>query len=130
MGSIRYVGIEDALALHATVIGLTSGALGVRDMNSLQSCLERPKTTIGGTEMFADVFAKAASLIESIARNHPFLDGNKRTSFLTGTFFLHQNDCDLLPEEGEIEKCMLWIVLQKPSIEEIAVWLEENTSKN
>lgn len=125
----KYVSIEATLALHATVLQLTNGTLGVRDMNSLLGCLERPKTTIGGTEMFPTVFLKAAAVIESIARNHPFIDGNKRTSYLVGMETLAINGYELVPAQGEIEKFMLWIVTEKPPLEEIAAWLEKNSKQ-
>lgn len=127
MGSIQYITIEEVLAIHATVLGLTNGTLGVRDMNSLQGCLERPKTTLVGKEMFAEIFSKAAALIESVARNHAFVDGNKRTSYLIGAYFLFQNGYVLSPEHGEIETYMLWIVLEKPDIEHMAAWLQERS---
>lgn len=125
----RYVSIEVALALHATVLQLTNGTLGVRDMNSLLGCLERPKTTIGGVEMFPTIFLKAAALTETIARNHPFIDGNKRAAHLIGRELLVLNGYELEPEPGEIEKNMLWIVTQKPPLEEIAAWLEKNSKQ-
>lgn len=127
--AFKYLDIEEALALHATVLGLTTGSLGVRDMNSLLGCLERPKTTIGGREMFTSVFDKAAAIIETIARNHVFIDGNKRTAHLLGAYFLSTNGYALAPKKGEIETFMLWVVTEKPSIPEIAAWLEERSMK-
>jgi death on curing protein len=123
----RYVSIEATLALHATVLNLTKGTLGVRDMQALLGCLERPKTSIGGQEMFPTLFLKAAAVIESIARNHPFIDGNKRTSYLVGMELLAINGYLLEPEQGEIERFMLWIVTEKPPLESIAAWLEKNS---
>src|SRR3989344_5901567 len=125
----RHVSIEVALALHATVLQLTKGTLGVRDMNSLLGCLERPKTAIGGKEMFPTLFLKAAAVIESVARNHPFIDGNKRTSYLIGMELLAINGYDLAPESGEIEKFMLWVVTEKPPLAEIAAWLEKYSKR-
>lgn len=78
--------------------------------------------------MFAGPFAKAAALIDSIARNHTFVDGNKRTSYLIGAYFLKLNEYDLAPQSGEIETFMIWIVTQKPHIDEIARWLEEGST--
>jgi len=125
----RHVSIEVALALHATVLQLTNGTLGVRDMGSLLGCLERPKTVLGGKEMFPTLFLKAAALTETIARNHPFIDGNKRGAHLIGRELLVLNGYDLEPKPGEIEKFMLWIVTQKPPLEEIAAWLEKNSKQ-
>jgi len=126
----QYVSVEVALAIHATVLGLTKGTLGVRDMGALLGSLERPKTTIGGTEMFSTIYMKAAALIESTARNHPFVDGNKRTSFLLGAELLAINGYDLAPPQGGIEQFMLQVVVEKLPLEEIASWLEKNSSKS
>ena len=125
----RYVSIEAALALHATVLQLTSGKLGVRDMGALLGCLERPKTVLSGKEMFSTLYLKAAAVIESMARNHPFIDGNKRTSYLVGMELLAINGYELAPPQGAIEKFMLWIVIEKPALAEIAAWLEKHSKK-
>ena len=79
--------------------------------------------------MFPTLFLKAAALTETIARNHPFVDGNKRGAHLIGRELLVLNGYDLEPKPGEIEKFMLWIVTQKPPLEEIAAWLEKNSKK-
>lgn len=123
----QYVSIEVTLALHATVLQLTNGTFGVRDMQALLGCLERPKTVLGGKEMFPTLFLKAAAVTESVARNHPFIDGNKRTSYLIGAELLATNGYELDPKQGDVEKCMLWIVTEKPPLEEIAAWLEKNS---
>lgn len=125
----EYISVEEALELHAVVLGLTRGTLGVRDMGGLLGALERPKSAFGGKEMFLDVFSKAAALIESVARNHPFIDGNKRVSYLIGTAFLHKNGYALTPKEGEIVDFMLWVVTKKPEVKEIAAWLKKRTKK-
>ncbi|KKW33438.1 MAG: death-on-curing family protein [Parcubacteria group bacterium GW2011_GWA1_53_13] len=125
----RFVTIEEALALHATALQLTHGKLGVHDIGALLGCLERPKTVLGGQEMFPTLFLKAAALTETIARNHPFVDGNKRTAHLLGRELLVLNGYELEPQIEEIEKCMLWIVTQKPPLDEIAAWLEKNSKK-
>ena len=124
----RFVTIEEALALHATVLQLTHGKLGVRDMNALLGCLERPKTVLGGKEMFSTLFLKAAALTETIARNHPFIDGNKRTAHLLGRELLVLNGYELNPKVGEIEKFMLRVVVDKAPLEQIAAWLEKNSN--
>jgi death-on-curing protein len=122
----RFPSIEEVLALHATVLNLTSGTTGVRDMQALLGCLERPKMAMGGQDMFPTLFLKAAALIESVARNHPLIDGNKRTSYLVGARFLSLNNYALEPEPGGIETFMLWVITEKPPLEEIAAWLEKN----
>ena len=127
--AISYVSIEETLELHAVVLSLTRGTLGVRDMGALLGSLERPKASYGGKEMFIGLFLKAAALTESVARNHPFIDGNKRTAYLIGAAFLNKNGYNLAPKSGDIETFMLWVVTQKPPIEEIASWLKKRSRR-
>lgn len=129
MTGVNYIVIEEALELHAVVLGLTRGTLGVRDLSALLGSLERPRGAFGGKDMFPDVFSKAAALIESIARNHPFIDGNKRTSYVIGAALLKKNGYELLPKSGEIEVFMLWIVTKKPEIKEVASWIKKRSKK-
>ncbi len=129
MRATVYISIEDALELHAVVLGLTRGTLGVRDMGGLSGSLERPKSAFGGSEMFPTLFEKAAAYIESVARNHPFIDGNKRTAYLIGAAFLHKNGYELAPKENEIVELVLWIVNEKPPLQEVAAWLKRRSQK-
>jgi death on curing protein len=125
----RYLDSEDVLLLHATVIKLTTGSLGVRDVSVLKGCLERPKTALGGNDVFATVFTKAAAYLEGITRNHPFVDGNKRTAFLMAAHFLARNGYDLAPRPGDIEAFMVSVVIEKLDIEHIAKWLETHSHR-
>lgn len=126
----RYVTLEDALEVHAVVIKMSGGTLGVRDMNSLTGCLERPKAAFGGNDMYASLFEKAAVYIDSVSRNHPLLDGNKRTAFLCGVRFLSLNGITITIDNNEIVRGVLWVVTEHPTIQEIAAWLERHSSQN
>ncbi len=85
---MRYLSAEQVLFIHARVIDETGGAHDVRDIGLLQSAVARPKATFGGKDLYADVLSKAAALVESLARNHPFVDGNKRTAIISTGIFL------------------------------------------
>jgi death-on-curing protein len=74
--------IEHVLGLHKTSIEKYGGSLGVRDEGYLQSAIERPYATFAKEELYPSPFQKAAAILESILKNHPFVDGNKRTGFL------------------------------------------------
>ncbi|MCW5976537.1 MAG: type II toxin-antitoxin system death-on-curing family toxin [Bryobacteraceae bacterium] len=79
---------RDALALHDRLLALHGGAPGVRDDALLQSALARPRQFVAYAKK-ADVMA--ALYTAGIVRNHPFVDGNKRTGFLAGILFLELN---------------------------------------
>ena len=83
---LEYLTLADALALHAILIRKYGGTDGVRDMGALESALFRPQTGY-----YADLLAEAAALLESLAINHPFLDGNKRVAFAVADTFLRIN---------------------------------------
>ena len=129
MKGVHYLTVEDALANHAVGIHLSGGSLGVRDEGVLIGCLERPKAAFGGSDMYKTVFEKAAVYIDSIARNHPFVDGNKRTAFLCGSRFLSLNKYNVHMPCRKIVDGMLWVVTKHPEIKEIAAWLKKHSSK-
>jgi death-on-curing protein len=81
-----YLGVADMLALHAVLIKRYGGAAGLRDPGALEAALFRPQTGY-----YADIVGEAAALLESLAVNHPFVDGNKRVAFAAADVFLRIN---------------------------------------
>ena len=85
--------IEEVVAVHDALIHETGGSLGLRDMGALASAIMRPQ--IG---YYDGIIEEAAALLESLAMNHPFVDGNKRTALASTDAFLRLNgsfiDCD------------------------------------
>ena len=71
-----YLTLADVLAMHAELVRRYGGAAGVRDLGALDAALHRPQTSY-----YPDLVAEAAALMESLAVNHPFVDGNKRVVF-------------------------------------------------
>jgi death-on-curing protein len=82
---------RDALALHDRLLALNGGAPGVLDETLLKSALARPQQHFAYAEN-ADVVDMAAAYTAAVVRNHPFIDGNKRTGFVLGILFLELND--------------------------------------
>ena len=81
-----YLTVADVLGLHAVLLQRYSGALGVRDPGALEAALFRPQTGY-----YEDIVMEAAALLESLAINHPFVDGNKRIAFAAADVFLRIN---------------------------------------
>ena len=81
-----YITVAEVLAMHADLIEHFGGAHGVRDMGALESAVFRPQTGY-----YDDAIAEAAALLESLAINHPFIDGNKRVAFAAADVFLRVN---------------------------------------
>ena len=91
-----YLTLVDVLAMHADQIERYGGSHGVRDLGLLESALYRPQTGYYG-----DLIEEAAALWESLAENHPFIDGNKRTAFAATYAFLAINGARLTADAQE-----------------------------
>lgn len=81
-----YLTVADVLGMHTVLMQRYGGATGVRDPGALEAALFRPQTGY-----YDDVLAEAAALMESLATNHPFVDGNKRIAFAAADVFLRIN---------------------------------------
>lgn len=125
---MRYLTVEEILAIHDLIIEETGGSLGVRDEHLLRSLAERPKASFGGLEQFPTLFLKAAAYLEAIATYHVFVDGNKRTALTIAQVFLKANGhvITILPLE-ETEEFILAAAQRQKSLENIAAWLEKNS---
>ena len=90
---------EECLALHEMMVAQYGGTLGLRDEGMLESALGKPKNLFAyGDPTLADL---AASYALGIVKNHPFLDGNKRTGFMMGAGFLERNGYEFFAEEAD-----------------------------
>ena len=81
-----YLTVADVLGMHAVLMQRYGGTPGVRDPGALEAALFRPQTGY-----YDDIVAEAAALMESLAINHPFVDGNKRIAFAAVDVFLRIN---------------------------------------
>ncbi len=89
----NFLTIDELLFIHQSLIEEFGGSPGLRDKGALESALMRPQTGY-----YQDIIEEAAALMESLAMNHPFVDGNKRVAFFATDIFLRLNgyyiDCD------------------------------------
>jgi len=97
-----YLTVADMFGMHAVLMQRYGGALGVRDPGALEAALFRPQTGY-----YEDIVAEAAALIESLAINHPFLDGNKRIAFAAADVFLRINGWRLQRAPTQIYAVMM-----------------------
>ena len=81
-----YLTVADVLGMHVVLMQRYGGVLGLRDPGALEAALFRPQTGY-----YEDIVAQAAALLESLAINHPFLDGNKRVAFAAADVFVRIN---------------------------------------
>ncbi len=120
-----YITTADALAIHQILIRKYGGADGLRDMGALESALHRPQTGY-----YKDIIEEAAALLESLAINHPFLDGNKRVAFAVTSAFLYINGFAIHGSSAEIyQKWMELFDTNAFKYEELEPWLRKAVSE-
>lgn len=123
----EYLTPEQVLFLHSRLVSETGGAHGVRDLGMLLSALGRPQATFEDKELYPDLFTKTAALMDSLVRNHPFVDGNKRTAITSAGIFLWINGYQLTVENREMVRFTLACAQSQLSLEEIAEWFQINS---
>lgn len=127
-GSIDPVWLSEAQVrmLHAETLRLFGGAVGLRDAAMLDSALGRPKDK-WRYDPVTSVFSLAAAYGFGIARNHPFVDGNKRTALLAMRAFLFLNGYHLTPDEIETVTVVEGLAAGTVDEASVANWIESNT---
>jgi death on curing protein len=117
---------RDAIALHDRLLALDGGATGTREPGLLASALARPRqhrayeAGVGLTEL-------AALYTAGIVKNHPFVDGNKRTGFLIGALFLELNGLRLTADEAEAAAAVTALAAGAIEVDGYAAFLRANT---
>lgn len=124
---MNYPTVEQALFIHYRLIEETGGSHGVRDISLLQSAIARPMATFGQTDLYPDIFTKTAALMHSLIKNHPFIDGNKRTAITTASIFLIRNGYKISASNKELERFTLEVASTYTEIKEIAKWFKKQT---
>ena len=94
--SLKHLTVEAVKAIHREVLAAHGGAAGIRDETLLESAVAAPQATMMGQPLISDPLEIAAAYLFYICRNHPFLDGNKRTALAACLVFLEENG--LLPD--------------------------------
>ena len=123
----RWLKEEVIIAVHDEQLVEHGGAEGVRDSGLLSSALARPKN-LDGYEM-PSVFDLAAAYATGNVRDHPFVDGNKRTGFLAAYMFLALNGWELDAPEANAAAVILELAAGKVDEAQFSVWLKENSVK-
>jgi death-on-curing protein len=124
-----YLTPEQVLFIHSRLIQETGGAHGVRDLPMLLSAMGRPQATFEGKDLYPDVFSKAAALMDSLVRNHPFVDGNKRAAITSAVIYLYLNGYTLVVEPADMVRFTLACAQSQLRFEEITFWMKSNSQK-
>jgi death-on-curing protein len=119
----EYITLDEALRIHEVLIEVFGGASGVRDMGLLETALLRPQTGYYG-----DLVEEAAALWESLAMNHPFVDGSKRVAYAVVELLLQTNGIDIVADNQSID-AFIYSNLEAGTFRKdvIEPWLRANT---
>ncbi len=123
------ISLNEVLEIHELLISEFGGSLGTRDLNLLNSALNRPFSGSGNVEFYPNLTEKAAALIESIVSNHPFIDGNKRTAYVLMRLYLIEEGYDINASQNEKYEFVLKIADGKLNYKEIVKWIESKLIK-
>jgi len=115
--------LKQVLEIHTILIQKFGGSDGVRDQEGLESAIFRPYQTFDQEELYPHPVDKAAAIIESIVKNHPFFDGNKRTGYTLMRLILLNNGLDIDASQEEKYEFVIKIAEGSMEIDEIKEWI-------
>ena len=119
-----WITYEQAIAIHSRQLRRFGGAAGLRDEGMLRSALERPINK--WTYEQAPLPELAAAYAFGLAKNHAFVDGNKRIAFMAMMTFLHKNGVPFAPDQAEATKIILSLAAGEVSEESLTRWIRDN----
>lgn len=125
----KYLSLAEVLRIHSNMIRHYGGSHGVRDLGLVKSAIARPRAGFGDFEAYPDLFDKAAIIIHSLLKNHPFIDGNKRTAIASCALFLKRNGYKINMTKREGLEFTLNIENDSLNEKAIAVWIKKHSVK-
>ena len=126
---VVFLTLDEILALHADQIDRYGGSLGVRAVGLLESALGAPAAMFGGRYLHGSLHEMAAAHLFHLVRDHPFVDGNKRTGLMAMLAFLGLNGLGLESDEDAIAELVLGTAEDRLTKAEIAVFLQKHVRR-
>ena len=120
----KWITYDQAIAIHSRQLRRFGGAGGLRDEGMLQSALERPVNKWRYER--ASLTELAAAYAFGLAKNHAFVDGNKRIAFMTMMIFLRKNGIHFAPDQAQATKVILALASGEVSEQSLARWIADN----
>ena len=124
-----WVSSDDVIRLHAQLIQATGGFDGIRDIGILDSALSAPLQTFGGQELFPDTLEKIARLGYGLAKNHAFVDGNKRIGALMVQLLLKWNGYSFSLKPGELSDMFISVADGTSAESDLLQWMKEHCNR-
>jgi death on curing protein len=122
----EFLEITDILEIHQILINRFGGMSGIRDEGLLESALSQPQATFFGELLHPTIHEQAAAYLYHIAKNHPFLDGNKRTAYGAMESFLRFNGYNLDLSDEQVYSMVMQVAQGEMSKEALASFLEQH----
>jgi len=107
MKDILFLTLAEVVDIHCNQIKLYGGLPGIRDINLLSSAIAMPHASFHGEYLHNDIYEMAAAYAFHIGKNHPFIDGNKRTALVSALVFLELNGISISDSQGKLYDAML-----------------------
>lgn len=126
---MRYLTPQQVLVIHDLAIKRYGGSSGLRDIGLLESAIYTPQASFGGRDLYPSIFEKGAALLQSLLKNHPFVEGNKRTALSSAAIFLKLNGYSLINRHKEEVEVAIKVDKQNLDVEEISNWLKSHSKK-
>lgn len=127
--NVRYLSVTRVLYIHDRMVKEFGGSAGVRDIGLVESAVGRTQATFDGKDLYESIFDKAAALLQSLLKNHPFVDGNKRTALTAAGSFLKINGWNIINNHKEEVAFAVKVDNQNLTLEQISKWLKDNSEK-
>jgi death-on-curing protein len=121
---IEWLTVEIVVAIHDEQLAIHGGPSGVRDAGALESALDRPRNKWAYEQ--AELPELAAAYAYGMAKNHPFVDGNKRTALLALYTFLGINSVDFIVPEADAAAMILALAAGEVSEDGLTRWIRDN----
>lgn len=125
---IRYLSTKQVLFIHDRMIKRFGGSSGIRDLGLIESAVARPRATFDRQELYETIFDKAAALLQSLLKNHPFVDGNKRTALTSAGSFLKLNGYNLANTHQEEIEFGIAVDNEHSPLDQISKWLKAHST--
>jgi death-on-curing protein len=119
-----WLDVDEVVDMHAEQLAIFGGPEGIRDRGALESAIARPINQWHYGE--TDLAALAAAYAFGLARNHAFVDGNKRIAFLALVVFLQTNDVSFAPDPGQATEIILSLAAGEVSEQSLTRWIKDN----
>lgn len=124
---MEYLTPAEVLLLHARLIQRTGGSGGVRDMGLIESALGPPRAAFDQSDLYPGLWRKAAALTHSLVKDHPFVDGNKRTGLAATAIFLELNGYSLMAGNQEVLVFTRQVAVGAMELTPMAAWLQAHS---